>query len=140
MALTGQRLRHCWPHLLGRHRSSVTTAIRLDLPDDDDDIAARLSSRGGSIWGFLPGSEASRKPIDRSPRREEGEEIWESPKSKKTTTLLCLFGLSCVALRVGALVGRAALATVSRRVCCLLRGFAGRGGINIGFGEGGLVV
>lgn len=33
VALTGQRLRHSWPHLLGRQRSSTTTAIRLDLPD-----------------------------------------------------------------------------------------------------------
>jgi hypothetical protein len=24
---------HSWPHLLGRQRSSTTTAIRLDLPD-----------------------------------------------------------------------------------------------------------
>ena len=33
VALTGQRLRHCWPHLLGRHRSSATTAIRVDRRD-----------------------------------------------------------------------------------------------------------
>lgn len=33
VALTGQRLRHSWPHLFGRQRSSTTTAIRLDLPD-----------------------------------------------------------------------------------------------------------
>jgi hypothetical protein len=31
--LTGQRLRHSWPHLFGRHRSSTTTAIRLERPD-----------------------------------------------------------------------------------------------------------
>ena len=33
VALTGQRLRHSWPHLFGRHRSSTTTAIRLGRPD-----------------------------------------------------------------------------------------------------------
>lgn len=96
------------------------------------------------IWGFF--SRFVRKlETDRRGARKERKSgspnsklsILLSPEKKKTKyTLVCLFGLSCVGTYV--LVGRRTSDRFASRVCCLLRGFARRGGINIGFGEGGI--